>query len=122
MVGNSDSQPNNTDLQQSRILRDEADVQSLVDLLETSWLNPLSADAPEFVSISSATVAPPDVAHDLLMAHNVGQEAYQEFKRTRLETHPPTAQFHDKITKQNLKTFSASGRNQAVKHRVSNWC
>jgi len=36
MVGNSEYQLNHPDLQQPRILRDEADVQSLIDLLETS--------------------------------------------------------------------------------------
>jgi len=94
----------------------------LIYLLETSWLNTLSTDAPEFVSISTATVAPPDVANDVLMAHNVGQEAYHEFKRTCLETHPPTAQFHDKMTRKNLKTFSSIRKKPSSKTRVSNSC
>jgi len=106
MVGRSHSQLNHPDLQLPRIRRDEADIQSLVDLMENSWLDPLSPDQAQFVSLSTATVAPPDVANDLLAARTVGEEAYQDFKKKRLETNPPTAQFNDKMTKRNLKTFT----------------
>jgi len=36
----------------------------------------------------------------------VGEEAYEMFKKMHLEEDPPTMKFHDKMTKQNLKTFS----------------
>lgn len=106
MVGQGDSLLNHPDLQLPRIRRDEADVQSIVDILETCWVNPLSPDQCEFVSLSNATVAPPDVAKDLLDAREIGEQAYQAFKHERLETTPPTTQFHDKMTKKKLKTFS----------------
>ena len=73
----------------------------------------------ELVSLSTDTVAPADVAKDLLGAHQVGEEAYQMFKKKCLEEALPTMKFHDKMTKQNLKTFSnvnakkASGRGTA---------
>ena len=51
-------------------------------------------------------MAPTYVANYLLGAHQVGEEAYQVFKNKRLEEAPPTMKFHDKMTKQNLKTFS----------------
>ena len=35
------------DLQLSRIQRDEVDIQSLVDLMDTSWINALSPDQAE---------------------------------------------------------------------------
>ena len=90
----------------SRIKKDEADRQSLVQLMETSWLNPFKIENDEFVSLSSPTVAPSDIAKDLLDAHRFGEEAYQTFKRERLETDAPSIKFHDKITKLKLKTFT----------------
>ena len=106
MVGRSESRVNHPDLQSPRIRRDEADIQSLVELMETCWLNPFSPDHTEFVSLSTATVVPTDVASDLLNAYKIGEEAYQAFKQERLESNPPTTQFHDKMTKKKLKTFS----------------
>ena len=90
------------DLQRSRIRKGDVDFEFLVDLMENSWLNPM---CHEFVSLSTGTVDPTDVAKDLLGAHQVGEEAYQMFKR-RLEEAPPTMKFQNKMTKQTLKTFS----------------
>jgi len=114
MVGRGDSHFNHPDLQLPRIKRDEADVQSIIDILENCWVNPLSQNQYEFVSLSSATVAPPDVANDLLEAQKIGEEAYQAFKHERLETTPPTTQFHDKMGKKKLKTLRFE-RNHAAK-------
>ena len=105
MVGQNDSPLTHPDLQFPRIRKDEADVQSIVDLLENCWANPLSPDQKELVSLSSATVAPPDVANDLLEAKKVGEEAYECFKNERLET--ATTKFHDTMKKMKLKTFSS---------------
>ena len=84
MVGRSHFQLNHPDLQLPRIRRDEADIQSLVDVMENSWLDPLIPDQAQFVSLSTATVAPPDVANDLLTARTVGEEVYQDFKKKHL--------------------------------------
>ena len=73
--------------------------------MDICWLNPLSQDHLDVVSLSAATVAPPDVVADLLGAHRIG-EAYQAFKQERLEANPATTKFHDKMTKKKLKTFS----------------
>ena len=103
------------DLQRSHIQKEKADVESLVDLMENSWLNPMCPEETELVNLSTGTVASADVAKDLLGAHQV-EEAYQMFMKKRLEEAPPTMKFHDKMTKQNLKTFynvnvkKASGR------------
>ena len=51
-------------------------------------------------------MTPPAVGKDLLRAFEVGEEAYQSFKRTRLDDDPPSVKFHDKMTMQRLKTFS----------------
>ena len=105
MVGREISPLNHPDLQTSRITRDEADVQSIVKLLEDDCTNPFNQNESEFVSISTATLPPPDVARDLLDAHKIGEEAYQAFKRDPLEGEI-TTEFHDKMTKKRLKTFS----------------
>ena len=106
MVGRGMSHLSHPDLHMPRLTRDEADVQSIVQLLEDDWTNPFDPNECEFVSISTGTLAPPDVARDILDAHKIGMAAYEEFKRDRLEDEVPKAQFHDKITKMRLKTFS----------------
>ena len=76
--------------------------------MENNWLNPLSPDESDLVSLSTGTVV-----KDLLRALEVGEEAYQTFKQTRLDDDPPSVKFHDKMTKQRLKTFSTIGTKTA---------
>ena len=106
MIGQGKSRLSHADLQGPRIKKDEADVQAFIDLMENSWINPLSPDEMDLVSFSTGTMAPPDVTRDLLRAVEVGEEAYQVFKQTRLEEEAPSVKFHDKMTKKNLKTFT----------------
>ena len=94
------------DIRFPRIRKDEADIQSLIQLLDSSWLNPFNSDQDELVSISTATVAPAEVAIDLLESHKIGEEAYQAFKEKRLNTAVPSTKFHDKMSKLKLKTLS----------------
>ena len=89
-----------------RIRKDEADIKSLVDLMESNWVNPLYPDESYLVSLSTGTLATPAVVKDLLRALEVGEETYQTFKWTRLDDDPPSVKFHDKTAKQRLKTFS----------------
>jgi len=86
--------------------RDEADVQSLIQLMETNWLSPFSPEHGELVSLSTAAEAPSEVAKDLLEVYKVGEEAYQTFMQERLQEDVPSMQFHEKVTKTKLKTFS----------------
>ena len=113
MIGQGRSKLSHPDLQGPRIRKNEADVKSLIDMMENSWLNPLSPDEADLVSLSTDTMAPPAVAKDLLRALEVGEEAYQTFKQTRLDDDPPSVKFHDKLTKQRLKTFSTIGTKTA---------
>ena len=69
------------DIRFPRIRKDEADIQSLIQLMDSSWLNPFNPDQDELVSISTATVTPAEVAKDLLESHKIGEEAYQAFKK-----------------------------------------
>ena len=54
-------------------------------------------------------MAPPAVVNDILRVFEVGEQAYQTFTWTRVDDDPPSLKFHDKITKQRLKTFSTIG-------------
>ena len=101
VIGLGGSKLAHPDLLKSRIRKDEAGVESLVYPMENSWLNPMCPEETELVSLSIGTVAPADVAKDLLGAHQVGEEEYKMFKKKRLEEAPPTVKFHDKMTKQN---------------------
>ena len=105
MGSNSSTNLNHPDLQRTRIRKDESDVCAFEELMEKSWINPLSLDQLELVNLSTGVLAPPDVAKDLLEAHQLGEGAYESFRRDRLEKDPPSAKFHDKMKKQKLKTF-----------------
>ncbi|KAI8521965.1 hypothetical protein Bbelb_017190 [Branchiostoma belcheri] len=94
------------DLQGTRIRRDEADVKSLVDLMENNWINPMSPEEPDLVSLSTGNVAPPEIVKDISEAHQMGEDAYLSFRTNRLEQDPPEEKFHNKLTKLKLKTFS----------------
>jgi len=79
--------------------------------METSWLNPFSPDQEEFVSLSTAAAAPPDVARGLLDAKKIGEKAYRVFflrvfKEDRLQADATSRQFYHEITKKKQKTFS----------------
>ena len=67
----------------------------------------LTPDESHLVNLSTGTVTPPVVVEDLLRAFEVREELYQSFKRTRLDDDPSSVKFHDKMTKQRLKTFSS---------------
>ena len=51
-------------------------------------------------------MVPQAVVNDLLRTLEVGEEACQTFKWTRLDDDSPSVKFHDKMKKQILKTFS----------------
>ena len=72
VIGLGSSKLAHPDLQRSRIRKDKADVESLVDPMENSWLNPMCPAETELVSLSTDTVDLADVAKDLLADHQVG--------------------------------------------------
>ncbi|KAK3869740.1 hypothetical protein Pcinc_015599 [Petrolisthes cinctipes] len=82
--------------------------------MENTWLNHMCPDEEDLVSLSTGTVAPPEVSRDLLRAHAVGEAALQEFK-TRLDE-DQQEKFHSKLKKQGLKTFA----NLSVKRKSKN--
>ena len=52
MIGQGSSKLPHRDLQGPRIRKDEADIKSMLDLMENNWLNPLSPDESDLVSAS----------------------------------------------------------------------
>ena len=91
-------------LQQSRLLKDEADVQSLVNVMDDSWINPFRSDHDSLVSLAAAAMPPTEIAHDLMNAAKVGEEAFEVFRTRRLENN--TVDFFATMKKQKLKIFS----------------
>ena len=71
-------------------------------------------------SVPSVCQTPTYVARDILDAYQFGMAAYEEIKRGRLEDERPKAQFHDKITKKRLKTFSDI-RKQLIQRHSTSW-
>ena len=111
MIGQGSSKLPHPDMWGPRIRKDEADIKSLIDMMENNWMNPLSPHESDLVSLSTGTEAPPAVVKDLLRAFEVGEESYQAFKRTRLDDDLPSVKFHEKMTKQRLKTLSTISTN-----------
>ena len=92
------------DLEPARIKKDEQSTQAVVDLLETTWVNPFSTQY-DLISISTASAAPPDVKHDLINAREKGGKAYDEFQKSRLDENA-YKDFYERQPKLQLKTFS----------------
>ena len=107
MVGYAQGNNDHIDLQQPRIAKDEQEVKAIimVDLIESNWTNPFSSYQP-LLSISTGATASPEIEHDLSRAYLVGETAYQQFKKERLELEKPPVKFHHALTKQKLKTYS----------------
>ena len=97
---------NHADLQSKRKVKDEQDVQSLMDMLENNWIDPFNNENQELISISTGKSATPEIASDLLNANKRGELAYKDFSQKRIESSPPRQKFNDSISKLKLKTFS----------------
>ena len=76
------------DLQPSKIIRDEADVESLEEILDIQWRNPFMLDPSDIVSLSTGKAVPADVATDLLEAQTKSEKTHETFKNERM--HPGT--------------------------------
>ena len=101
----------------SRLVQDQASVSSLVSAMEY-WENSLS-DNPELISLSSAVVAPLQVAADLLSKQTVVGLAFVKFAAEMLLSN--AVGFFEKLPHFNLKTFTTLKKvNQANRKGRSN--
>ena len=97
---NSSSSKHN-DLQHSKIMRDEPDVNNIISLLQDTWLNPFNPDLQDLVCLSTGKVA-----------------SFEVEDEQRLECDPPNVKFHDILKKAKLKTFT--DLNKKIKVKASN--
>lgn len=93
VINKTDSKLTHPDKQPIRVQKDQADVDSLVNQMENKWLNPFGSDENELVCLSTGNIAPPEVIRNLFQAHDIGEEGYQTFKRTRPEEAPRKVSF-----------------------------
>ena len=113
MVQGSNSATQHTELQSSRIKKDEQAVSSIVDLIQ-GWVNPFS-ESQDLISISTAKKAPREIATDLKTAHAVGEKCYAKFKEERMENTLQIRKFHDPLKTNKLKTFSDMNKKKQLK-------
>ena len=66
MIGLGGSKLNHPDLQRPRILKDEGDVQALVGLMDTSWINPFLEDQDNRLNLATAAMATTAITNDLV--------------------------------------------------------
>ena len=81
--------------------------------METEWINPCSGDPTELISLSTGTVAPSDVATDLLTANARGEIAYKNLQDERIGFRKKP--LNDPLPKQKLKTFSDINKPRVAK-------
>ena len=120
MLDLSKSNSEHTDLQKMRIARDEADVKSLITMLESNWINPFSSEQQDLLCLSTGKVATNKIEEDLLNAKSVGEKAYQEIRVQRLEVNLPKLTFHDSLKKSKQQTFSELNKKVQVKSKTAN--
>ena len=112
MVAYAKGKHSHDGLHLSRIAQDEKDVAAMVDLIK-NWTDPFAGHMTQS-SISTGAVATTAIVEDLASAYKVGEAAYADFKKTHLESQPPTVKFYDKLKKEKLKTFSALSKTKKV--------
>ena len=84
-----------SDLGNGRIEKDKEAVSQIENLIE-GWINPFS-EHQYLISISTASMPPEDVRKYIFEAHEIGEQAYQQFKTERLESDPVVKKFHEPI-------------------------
>lgn len=98
------------ELQAPRKSRDEKAVNAVQTLIQ-SWNNPF-LETQELISISTAKKAPVDVLQDLMQAYEIGENAYQQFKKTRKQATNKEVSRYDEVKK--LTTFSSLSKKKTI--------
>ena len=95
------------DLNPSRIKKDEGAVQKILEIISTTFIDPLSPQP--LLSISNGVLATDKVSKDTLSAKAIGKTAMDEFIRDRLSKKQITCLF-DPIKKKKLGTFTSMNK------------
>lgn len=113
MIGCSSGGSNHADLAPSRMRKDEAAVESVVNLLEDTWTNPFDTNPIDLINLSTGANPSSDITDDLLSARTKGDAAYEEFQQKRIQT--GQTEFFDRLPKMKLTTFDNSQRTTTKK-------
>lgn len=103
------------DLSPARIRKDESAVQSIISILEETFVHPF-AEMP-LLSISRGIALDEAVADKMLKVKEIGKELMVTFNKDRLED-GHTLSIFDRIKKQKLPTFSNISLSKAAKHKA----
>jgi hypothetical protein len=107
-----DNKYDHPDFHIPRIKKDEEIVQSIVELLTSSWVNPFQLKKQELVNIASGVMAPNDIKKDQLYALSTGTDRYDSFKGRLLD--PSCPKFPDPLKNNSLKTFKKNIAKKSV--------
>ncbi|XP_070535408.1 uncharacterized protein [Ptychodera flava] len=103
-AGKTDKESEHKDLTQSRMKRDESDVQEVMSTL-LSMGSPFNGDSDDqLVHLTAGTLAGQEITSDLLNAYTRGEEAYLQFEMERLAQ--GSKDLFDKMTLIKGKTFT----------------
>ena len=100
------------DLDQSRIERDEKDVEAIVSTIR-SMVNPFNVEGTDLLHLSSGVVASEEVKGDLLGAEEVGISSFSSFCKERLQKESDA--FFEPIKRQKLATFQSMKKKTVTK-------
>ena len=95
------------DLNPSRMKKDEVDVKRILEIISTTFIDPLSPQP--LLSISNGVLATDKVSNDMLSAKVIGKAAMDEFIRNHLSDKKINC-FLDPIKKKNLGTFTSMNK------------
>jgi hypothetical protein len=111
-VEQGSSEAIHTDLQSTRIEKDEHAVLTVMNVVE-GWVNPFHEN--ELTIISTGKEATSKVNTDLLNALKIGEAKYDEFKNKRIDANHHTKKFHDPLPMSKLESFSSMCKKHVVK-------
>ena len=100
------------DLNPSRIKKDENDVQHILVIIETTFIDPFCPS--QLMSIFTDILANEKVESDILSAKEKGQAAFDTFVKTRLRKEK-TMNIFDPIKKIKLSSFSSVNKTKTCK-------
>ena len=99
-------------LNPSRIKKDENDVQHILVIIETTFIDPFCPS--QLMSISTDILANEKVESDILSAKEKGQAAFDTFVKTRLPKEKTMSIFNS-IKKIKLSSFSSVNKTKTCK-------
>uniref|UniRef100_UPI00358FFA87 uncharacterized protein n=1 Tax=Myxine glutinosa TaxID=7769 RepID=UPI00358FFA87 len=113
MAGKEEQSTTRSDLLQSRMKWDKADVKKIVDTTN-SMVNPFDYEQDELIHITSGAVATQDVQNDMQTAYERGETEFTKLSRERLQT--GEVDLFVSMKQMKLKTFTSMSK--SVKRRV----